>query len=434
MKRIKGTLFQPHKGQEQIITDFVTAPNLSPSLVERDGETLEQNRCHWGIVVTGRQFGKTLLAMNSILYWLGNNNNKLGVWATPFNQQGDAVYDEIVFTAKSIIASANSQSKKIVFKNGSTLLFRSLENYEAFRGYTFDYGVIDECAFVREEAWKVVRPTFAVHGKKVLVISTPRVKNTFYKMYQLGLSPDHSDYISFRAPSVSNPYFPVAELEAAREIIPEEQVQQEYYAQFTEAGGGVFLGFHKQCKLDSLVGQENDKRCYIGVDIALGGKDWTVAVVMDEDGNVLNIERWKESVTSKQIWKLNILISQYNMVGGFIEMNQERGIAQAVQKEYKMVKPWETTRKNKPGLIQDLKKDLEDEVVNLPTNKAGYEAIIMIKELEDFSKEEKQNGYISYGHPQGGHDDTVIALALANQARNPGRYNRFRPALGARFK
>ena len=372
--------------------------------------------------------------MNAMLYWLLNNSNKKGVWASPYNDQGADVFQEILAVIKPLLRSHNSQDKKMIFKNGSILLFRSLENYEAFRGYTFDYGVIDECAYVREEAWKVVTPTFAVHGKKVLVISTPFIKNTFHKMYQLGLDIENDQYISFKAPSTANPYFPLGQLEAEREIHPEEIIKQEYFAEFTEAGGGVFLGFEKQCQIDSFKGSENNDRCFIGVDIALGGKDSTVAVIMDEDGRVINIESWKESETSKQIWRLNIIISQYNIVGGFIEMNQERGIAQAVQREYKMVKPWMTKRDNKPVIIQGLKKDIEDGTVILPTRKAGPEAVTLIAELGDFTKEEKQNGYIAYGHVKGGHDDTVIALALANEARSPKLNKRFRPAIGASLK
>ena len=421
-KKVK--LFRPHKGQQEIIDNFVTTPNLTPD----EGE---KNKCHWGIVVTGRQFGKTLLGMNSMVYWLLNDPGSVGVWASPYNQQGDAVYDELVSEIKPLLDSFNSQSKKVVFKNGSTLLFRSLENYEAFRGYTFDYGVIDECAFVREQAWKVVRPTFAVKGKKVMVISTPWVKNTFYDMYKLGLDENNTQFSAFKAPSIANPYFPFSEIEASRAILPEETVQQEYYARFAEAGGGVFTGFEKQCKLDEYHGEEKSKRCYLGVDIALGGKDWTVAVLMDDEGTVINVERWKDSITSRQISRLQVLVDSYNIAGGFIEMNQERGIAQSLHKYHKSIKSWETKRNNKPQLIQDLKKDIEDGVISLPTQRLDP---VMIKELGDFTKEAKNNGYISYGHPPGGHDDTVIALALANQARRPDRYNKFTPAIGARFK
>ena len=56
------------------------------------------------------------------------------------------------------------------------MVMRSAENISAMRGYTFDYGILDEAAFIKDEAMKVVRPTFAVNGKKIMIISTPWVK------------------------------------------------------------------------------------------------------------------------------------------------------------------------------------------------------------------------------------------------------------------
>ena len=423
MNKKNVVLFKPHELQKKIIDEFVATPPLETE----DGS----NMCEWCIVSVGRQAGKTMLAMNSMIYWMLSNDNVLGAWLTPYNQQGDAVYDELVAEVKPLLQSYNSQSKKIVFKNGSTILFRSLENYEAVRGYTFHYAVVDECAFVREEAWKIFRPTMAVKGRKCLVTSTPWVKNTFYDMYRLGLNEDNKQFRSYKAPSTSNPFFPHSELESARAILTEDIIRQEYFADFAEAGGGVFTGFEKQCKLDEYHGEEKSKRCYLGVDIALGGKDWTVAVIMDDEGTVINVERWKDSITSRQISRLQVLVDSYNIAGGFIEMNQERGIAQSLHKYHKSIKSWETKRNNKPQLIQDLKKDIEDGVISLPTQRLDP---VMIKELGDFTKEAKNNGYIAYGHPPGGNDDTVIALALANQARRPDRYNKWTPSTGARFK
>ena len=52
--------FNPHYGQLKVINDFVKTNHK------------------WGIVSTGRQYGKSLLAMNAMLYWLLNNNKSKG--------------------------------------------------------------------------------------------------------------------------------------------------------------------------------------------------------------------------------------------------------------------------------------------------------------------------------------------------------------------
>ena len=421
-------LFKPHALQQKIIEEFVITPPLDK--VWSDEHQIDQNRCQWCVVSVGRQFGKSLLAMNSILYWLLSDNNSLGVWTTPYDRQGDAVFDELTHASSKFIQTKNSQAKKVVFKNGSTLLFRSLENYESMRGYTFDYAVVDECAFVREEAWKVFRPTMAVNGKKCLVISTPWVKNTFYKMFQLGMDPDRDDFLAYTAPSTASPYFPVAELESAKDIMTKDQIRMEYYAEFGESGGGVFDGFADHCTVDAFSGDYRDERCYIGVDIALGGNDHTAVVIMNQSGRIINVERWQDGNTSRQIARLEAVIASYDIAGGLIEMNQERGIAQAINKNHPLIKPWMTKRSNKPEIIQNLKKDIEEGQIGLPTRKC---CAPMFLELGDFTKEEKSGGYIKYSHPSGGNDDTVIALALANEARNPNRYKKFKPMIGGRL-
>ena len=69
--------------------------------------------------------------------------------------------------------------------------------YDNIRGLTIEYGVLDECAFMKEDAWReAIRPVFMVKGKKVLFISTPKGKNWFHELFQLAMSYDHSNYVA----------------------------------------------------------------------------------------------------------------------------------------------------------------------------------------------------------------------------------------------
>ena len=402
-KNIK--LFTPHKGQEDIITDVIS------------------NDAKWQIIVTGRQFGKTLMVENLMLYFLLKDSNMKGCFISPYLNQAAAVYDEIILYAKDVIRTQNSQSKKITFTNGSTLQFLSGENLAGLRGYTMDYGAIDEAAFLKSDIWHVLRPVFAVHGKKVLVISTPYIKNTFYDYYQLGLEEDQPNYRSYHAISTDNPFFPITEIEEARRLQTEEEVNQEYFAKFLEGGGDVFKNFGRLCLIENWLKEDNDKNeeYFAGVDIALGGKDKTCVVIMNEDGDVVFIDRWRESITTMQIELISNIFNRFNIVRSNVEINQERGIQQALSREYRRVNAWETTTKTKPQMIQNLKKDIEDGVVTFPTRNLDP---ILYSEFSSFSQEHKNRGYIEYSAPEGAHDDTVIAVALANEARVPNRYKR----------
>ena len=73
-----------------------------------------------------------------------------------------------------------------------------VERPDSVRGFSFNYLVVDEAAYVNERGFETaILPTLTAIGKKCLIISTPKSKNWFYKYYLKGLD-DGSDYISFR--------------------------------------------------------------------------------------------------------------------------------------------------------------------------------------------------------------------------------------------
>ena len=127
-------LFSPHKGQKQIINGFADSIHK------------------FGIVATGRQFGKSLLAQNLMLYWLLQKPNQKGAWITPVYNQCKKIFSELTNAANQIIVKQNKADLTIEFINGSTLQFLSTDNYNTIRGFSFHYMVLDEAAFIKEDA------------------------------------------------------------------------------------------------------------------------------------------------------------------------------------------------------------------------------------------------------------------------------------------
>ena len=73
--------------------------------------------------------------------------------------------------------------------------------------YTFDFLIIDEASYIKEQAWRsAIQPTVLIRGKKVILCSTPRNQDFFYDMYQLGQSADHPNYESYRMTYRGNPF------------------------------------------------------------------------------------------------------------------------------------------------------------------------------------------------------------------------------------
>jgi phage FluMu gp28-like protein len=131
----------------------------------------------------GRQFGKTLLGINQLLYWSINDPGCTIAWITPVYKQGKKVFAELEkAVAKSGLFEFNKSDLRIT-GFGSSIEFFSGERPDNIRGNTFDYMVIDEMAFTRPELWdEVLSATVMVKGKKIIFISTPKGKNHFHRL------------------------------------------------------------------------------------------------------------------------------------------------------------------------------------------------------------------------------------------------------------
>lgn len=81
-----------------------------------------------------------------------------------------------------LIKSANSTTLEIEWVNGSQVLFRSAEMRDNLRGYTVDFLIIDEAAFISDEIFDIVLPMTNVKQAPIVIVSTPRFRNgKFYE-------------------------------------------------------------------------------------------------------------------------------------------------------------------------------------------------------------------------------------------------------------
>ena len=196
-------------------------------------------------VVAPRQTGKSFLAMQTILYWALNNPGAEIFWVAPTWSQSKKPFENIYDAVypSGLIKSANRSDVTLTFKNGSKVYFKSAERPDNLRGYTGDFMIIDESAYMNDETWKaVLRPIMLVRGKKILFISTPRGNNWFKEMFDLGQSqdPETEDYASCRMHYNDNPFVDQKEIELARKTLPATIFAAEYEGSFEDSGRNVF--------------------------------------------------------------------------------------------------------------------------------------------------------------------------------------------------
>lgn len=354
----------------------------------------------------GRQFGKSLLAENQSLYWLINDKGCDVGWVSPIYKQCKKVYDEIKRATLSSGLFQYNDSDLIIKGFGSKLQFFSAERPDNIRGNTFDYLICDEFDFMKSNTWEeVLQPTVLVKGKKVLFISTPRGKRMMYKLSLLRHSDERFRY--FQYSSYSNPMIDAREIDAIRQTIPEHIFRQEYLAEFLDGATGLFKNVRESVGVAQNVG-----KLYGGLDIGRAD-DYTVLTIGTKQGGVVLTERWRHDEWSKIIDKVAVKIKEYN-ANCYVEVNNQGDVFYEMLKKKvgNLISPFTTTSKSKPIMIEDLAVSFEQMELTIPNEE------YLIDELEAFTYIfDAKTRHVKYSAPEGIHDDSVISLALYNQAR-----------------
>ncbi len=390
-------LFTPFTKQKEIIDSFANSEHK------------------FGVVATGRQFGKSLLGQNLLLYWLLQNPNQKSLWIAPIYGQCRKVFKELANAAHDVILEKNKAELSITFINGSTLIFLSADRPDSIRGYSANYVIIDEAAFIKEIALtEAILPTMTAIGKKCLIISTPKSKGWFYNYWIKGSEPN-KDYISFQGVSTDNPYTDKEFIAEQQSSLPRDIYEQEYNAKFSDAGSEVFRGLDNVCILNNFVNENKRERCYVGVDTGLSN-DYSALSIISETGTIQYMERRNGENINAISERFVQICLRYNVVGGYVESN---GIGKAMldlmQPKIRKLQPFFTTQDSKTTMVRSLIQSIEEMSVELPS-KEFYPNLY--KELTLFTYKMGANGKISFMHPPGLHDDEVDSLMMSNHARS----------------
>ena len=390
-------LFTPFPAQKNIIDNFVETDEL------------------FGVVVAPRGSGKTLLAINVMLYWLLLSNNAKGGWISPIYNQAKSVYDTIVKSADKVILKQNRQDLQITFINGSTLKFLSTDKADTIRGFRFTHLIIDEVAFQKElNITQVVLPTLNPTGKKCLMISTPKGKNHFYKWYNKGVSKEDNSIVSFKIKLTECPYNNKELIEAARKSLPPELFKQEYLAEFTDSSNDVFVGIDKVSIVTSYE-PSHEQEAYIGIDTGLTS-DMSALTILSPTGRVLLIEYLNNENISTIANKFIATMSKYKILGGYIETNGiGRAMYDLISPHFRKVKEFNTSQDSKTDMVRKLISDIESLTVELPTMEL---CPLLHSEFTTFIYKMSPNGKLSFGHMSGASDDLLDSLLMANFSRN----------------
>jgi len=398
--------------------------------------TEDNYKGHRTIVINNsRQIGKSLLLTQLILYTAINNNNyTLGVCSLTFRQTRK-LYNEItefINKVPGLVLSNNKSELTIKLYNNTQIIFLSAQNADSVRGNSFDAAFLDEMAYYPEGVYeKVILPTTMAKGKVTVITSTPRgTSNSFYRLFMMGLNEQVKNVISFKFDWTYG-FFKEEEIELIKQTIPPAVFRQEFCAEFSD-NGSVFNNVSTIATIDKFEPPKPNVKYYIGVDCALY-QDYTVAIVMDQYGNVVDIFRERSGSMANMQQSIEKLIKRWNPKRVLIETNSF-GISLYEYLHLKfrsIIEGFKTTSSSKPELIQLLQKKIEQKEIAIPH--FTFDKIIY-DELNNFSfTYSAKSKQIIYG-AMSGHDDAVMALGLVTKLVHDYHSVEAKPKLGYKIR
>ena len=396
------------------------------------------------VAACGSKLGKTFGLANWIIREAWNREQALLWWCAPVYKQAQIAFKLIGnllppgrFRKRS---SAGEMTYELLYTDGrvrSIIDFRSAERPESLRGEGVHGAVVDEAGYWKRDAFVSVMTTLTRTKGKLRIISTPKGRNWFWEEWCKGWFPEqrkkNPEYWSYQLPTFLNPFITPEAIETLRRNFTDKQFRQEILAEFLEDGAGVFSNVKGSQKVKLLDYPVAGRRYVLGIDWAKQD-DYTVFIIMDLDlRRVVHIQRHQGLDWNVNIDKAIRLAKTWNRASIIMDSTGVGDVPfDTVAATYPMCEGYSIyNNEPKVALIQRLQLALERGEIQLPitTNlsdeSVGYRpdedptgakaelAQVLENELMMYTSTVTRTGKFQYSAPEGYHDDTVIALALA---------------------
>ena len=212
-------------------------------------QEISSDSSRFRVILAGRRFGKTVLAVEEMVFRAVMSENARVAYISPtFQTSRDITWSQLKQRVRGIHPSINESRLEMTLPNkhgGTSMIFlRSWDNVETLRGQYFNFIVLDEVAQFKNfwEGWhEVLRPALTDKKGGAMFISTPLGFNHFYDLYNT----NDEDYKSFHFTSYDNPFIDADEINKAKEELTEDRFAQEYLADFRKQEGLVYKEFNR---------------------------------------------------------------------------------------------------------------------------------------------------------------------------------------------
>lgn len=365
------------------------------------------------LAAMSRQIGKSVLCKVLCTKWLLEPNKEIG-YLTPTLKLSKKFFNDLTSVIpESLLVKSNASDLVIQSITGSTLYFYSAEQGNRIRGNTFDYLILDEAAFYKEDQganhiwYSILQPTIKVKGKKIIMVSTPNgCQGFWYDLIQKAIKGTKG--YSFIKRTIYDDSM-CQDIEEIRNSTPDLMWRQEYLVEFIAGANTFFTGYHN-CYDDTMTFNWNQP-LWAGIDWSSTGKDETIVTFINGLNQIIqyNIEGDLDSKYSQ----IASILNKYSLKGVYAEDNSIGSVMinelKKQMRQKNVLKPFTTTNDSKTEIVTELALSLEKEELT-------YNDLQLDRQLGAFGYSVSKTKKLTF-EGKGEHDDRVMSLAMALKAK-----------------
>ena len=187
-----------------------------------------KSKSRFRVLITGRRFGKTFLAINELAKFASSPNKRVWYVAPTYRQAKQICWNDLKdrLIEHKWVKKINNSDLTITLRNNSTITLRGADNEQSLRGVGLDFLVMDEFADIHKEAWyEVLRPTLSDKRGHALFCGSPRgFGNWSYELFKENET--NKDWNSFKYTTLEGGQVDDDEIEQAKQDLDERTFQQ----------------------------------------------------------------------------------------------------------------------------------------------------------------------------------------------------------------
>lgn len=258
------------------------------------------------VLACGRRWGKSEVAAMEILRALSKDVPQQILLIAPSLEQCLPIFERVCELLQELEVVPAFFIRSTPFPQlrvgASRVIARSVARGGLYlRGKQAHLIVVDEAAYVPEQViYEVLMPMLADTGGKLILVSTPRGKNYFYRLFLQGQEPNSSVW-SMQRSSWQNSLLDRGFIEMQRGLMTARQFEVEYGAAFLDPAGQVFQTEWVDQAI--LLHEEVEGEVVAGIDWARY-RDYTAVVILQGTRTAAKMvasRRWQNKAWGEQV-------------------------------------------------------------------------------------------------------------------------------------